>query len=73
MPKVNNETFTLETEYIQLNQLLKLLNWCESGGMANTVISEGLVSLNGQTVLEKRKKIRPGDVVEFNGLKVVVE
>ena len=69
---MKTEEFPLETEYIQLNQLLKLLNWCESGGMANQVITEGYVLLNGEIATEKRKKIRKGDCVEFNGQKVIV-
>ncbi|MFT5970478.1 MAG: ribosome-associated protein [Flavobacteriales bacterium] len=54
-------------EYIQLNNLIKVLTWIESGGQANQVITQGMVTLNGAVVLEKRKKIRENDVIEFNG------
>jgi ribosome-associated protein len=69
---LNTEEFILETEYIQLNQLLKLLNWCESGGMANQVITEGYVLVNNNIATEKRKKIRKGDIVEFNGQRIEI-
>ncbi len=61
-------TFTLDTghEYIQLNQLLKLLNLVESGGEANQVITAGEVMVNNQPETQKRKKLKPGDVVLFN-------
>jgi len=66
--------FTLEAphEYIQLNQLLKLLNLVETGGEANQCITEGLVKVNGTIELQKRKKLRDGDKVEFNGQTIVI-
>gem|GEM_PF-2773702 len=33
-------TFTLTTEYIELNKLLKLLDLADSGGHAKSVISD---------------------------------
>jgi ribosome-associated protein len=48
-----------------LNQLLDLLNLVETGGEANQCITEGLVKVNGTTELQKRKKLRPGDRIDF--------
>lgn len=60
------ETFQLgKHEYIQLNQLLKLLGWVGSGGEANNCITDGLVKVNGETELQKRKKLRAGDYIRF--------
>lgn len=60
------ETFQLDQhEYIQLNQLLKLLGWVDSGGEANNCITDGLVKVNGETELQKRKKLRAGDYIRF--------
>lgn len=60
------QEFRLENhEYIQLNQLLKLLNLAGSGGEANLLITSGLIRVNQCTELQKRKKLRPGDIVEF--------
>ena len=66
------EEFTIETEYIQLIQLLKALNWVESGGMAKAIVDEGLVKVNGRQETQKRKKITPGDIVSLDDLEVRV-
>ena len=58
----------LETEFITLTNLLKFAGVVMSGGQAHEMIEEGLVSLNGQSVSEKRKKIRAGDVVKVKDL-----
>ncbi|AIM36788.1 RNA-binding S4 domain-containing protein [Sphingobacterium sp. SG20118] len=64
------QTFKIEGEYIQLIQLLKALNWVEHGAMAQLVVTEGMVTINGQVDYRKRLKIRPNDVVEFEGQQV---
>jgi len=64
------ETFEIHGEMILLNQLLKALNWCESGAQANAVIEDGMVKVNGQKELRKRNKLTKGTVVEFDGNKV---
>lgn len=65
--------FELSTEYIELNKLLKLLGWVESGGVANMVITDSAVLVNGEPDTRKRKKVRSGEVVEFNGNKVTIK
>jgi ribosome-associated protein len=67
------ETFTITEEYIQLNQLLKALNWCNDGAHANFLIDEGMVKVNGEQELRRRNKIVPGTIVEFDGKKVEVK
>ena len=59
-------------EYISLCDLLKFMNFCETGGQAKMVIADGAVKVNGQVELRKRCKIRAGSVVEFCGQKVQV-
>ena len=61
----------IETEYITLTNLLKYAGVVMSGGQAHELIEAGFVSLNGQTVLEKRKKIRAGDEVTVKGMAVI--
>jgi ribosome-associated protein len=60
-------------DFIPLNNLLKVMNLVETGGEANACIMAGEVKLNGAVVLEKRKKIRAGDVVTFDGKKITVK
>ena len=57
---------TDKNEFITLDTLLKLLKLVGSGGEAHLVISEGMVLVNGEVELQKRKKMRSGDVAEFN-------
>ena len=52
-------------EYIQLNQLLKLLGLVDTGGEANQRSVDGEVVVNNQVEYQKRKKLRTGDVVKF--------
>lgn len=64
--------FQIHTPYIQLNQLLKLLGWAESGAEANEFITTGMVQVNGEVELRKRNKIYADFVVECNGEAVKV-
>jgi ribosome-associated protein len=66
-------SFKIKGEYIQLNQLLKVLGWVEDGAEANKVIDDGQVRVNEQTELRRRNKIYPGMVVSYNSKSVSVE
>lgn len=60
------EQFKLENqEYIQLNQLLKATGVVGTGGEAMVRVDEGMVKVNGEVELQRRKKIRVGDKVEY--------
>lgn len=62
------QTFELEGhEYIELNKLLKIMQLVGSGGEAKQFIDEGLVQVNGQVETQRRKKLRVGDKVSFEG------
>ena len=62
------ETITITTEYIKLQDLLKFAAAVE----AKLVIQEGDVTVNGEVCTMRGKKIRPGDVVAFNGQTLTV-
>lgn len=55
----------IDHEYIQLNQLLKLLGLVDTGGEANQRIVDGEVKVNNIVEYQKRKKLRKGDTVLF--------
>lgn len=59
--------FKISTDFIHLIQLLKALNWVQTGGHAQIVVMDGLVKYNGQVDYRKRLKVRHGDIVEFDG------
>jgi ribosome-associated protein len=67
------ETFNLSQEYIHLNQLMKVMGWVNTGGEANVMIDEGLVTVNGNIELRRRNKIYIGFEVSFSDHTVVVE
>ena len=58
---------TITTEFIRLQDLLKLADAVSSGGEAKVVIQEGLVSVNGEVCTMRGKKLRPGDQVTYQG------
>ena len=55
------KTMTITTEYIKLQDLLKLANAVETGGEAKECIQGGEVQVNGEVCTMRGKKIRPGD------------
>ena len=61
------EEIPIHTEFIKLQDFLKFANAVESGGMAKTVILAEDVLVNGEVCTMRGKKLRPGDVVSFNG------
>ena len=66
------KTITITTEFIKLQDLLKFANLVETGGEAKELIQGGEVLVNGETCTMRGKKIRPGDVVAFDGQKLTV-
>ena len=63
---------TITTEFIKLQDLLKLANLVGTGGDAKIVIQNGGVSVNGEVCTMRGKKIRPGDKVAFDGKELTV-
>ncbi|PXF64111.1 RNA-binding S4 domain-containing protein [Kangiella spongicola] len=59
------QTIIINKEPVELFKILKFEGIVGSGGEAKTVISEGMVKLNGAVETQKRKKIVSGDVIEF--------
>lgn len=65
-------TIPITTEYIKLQDLLKLAALTATGGEAKVLIQEGQVAVNGEICTQRGKKIRPGDVVAFAGQELTV-
>ena len=65
-------TIKLRDEYIKLGQALKAAGLCESGVDAKFAIQDGKVTVNGETELQRGKKIHDGDVISYNGETVKV-
>ena len=60
-------TIEISTEFIKLQQLLKLADIVGYGSDAKMLILNRQVKVNGVVALERGKKIREGDIVEVEG------
>ena len=67
------ETITITTEYIKLQDLLKLAGVVYTGGEAKVLIQEGAVIVNGEVCTQRGKKLRPGDTVRLGGAALTVQ
>ena len=66
------ETVKIDTEYIRLQDLLKLSGLAATGGMAKIVIQNGEGKVNGEVCTMRGKKMRAGDTAEYDGALVKV-
>ncbi|MCB1650088.1 MAG: RNA-binding S4 domain-containing protein [Gammaproteobacteria bacterium] len=57
----------LEREPVELYKILKFEGLAEHGGAAKSIVSEGLVKVNGEVETRKRRKIVAGDTIECAG------
>jgi len=62
--------FKLKTEFIELDNMLKVLELVASGAEAKQQIQAGLVRVKGVIESRIRRKLHPGDCVEFGGQKI---
>ena len=60
-------TIEITTEFIKLQDLLKLAGAVYTGGEAKAMVQDGFVSVNGEICTMRGKKIRPGDTVTYEG------
>lgn len=67
------ETIKLREEFIKLGQALKAAEFVESGVDAKIVITDGLVSVNGEIETRRGRKLYKGDIVSFEGQEIKIE
>ncbi len=67
-----HDKIELEGDFIKLDQLLKFSGIASTGGQAKIIITNGGVKVNDEIVVQRGKKIRPGDVIEVEGVKIEV-
>lgn len=61
------ETIAITTEFIRLQDLMKLADLVASGGEAKVLIQDGQVLVNGAVCLQRGRKLRPGDRISYRG------
>lgn len=71
---MEKETFELRPgdEFIALINLLQIKQIAQSGGHAKIIVEDGLVKVNGEQEFRKRKKLRPGDIVELEEMTISI-
>lgn len=65
--------FELEAEFVELNQLLKLVGLCDSGGAGKQIVASGVVSVDGVPEFRKTAKIRSGQVVSLEDIRIYIQ
>ena len=64
--------FDLDGDYVELNQLLKLVGLADSGGAGKVLVASGAVEVDGAVELRKTCKIRAGQQVRVAGTTIRV-
>ncbi len=64
--------FSLEGEFVELNQLLKLVGLCESGGAGKQIVASGDVNVDGQQELRKTAKFVRDKFVQLGDIEITV-
>lgn len=59
-------------DHVELNQLLKLVGLCDSGGAGKQLVASGQVSVDGAVELRKTCKLRSGQVVSLGDVEIRV-
>ena len=62
------EPIEITTEQITLGQFLKLANIVESGGMVKLFLTDFAVYINDEQDQRRGRKLKPGDLVEIQGV-----
>ncbi|HEY4316250.1 MAG TPA: RNA-binding S4 domain-containing protein [Herbaspirillum sp.] len=65
--------FELNGPYVELNQLLKLVGLCDSGGAGKAMVAAGNVKVDGHPELRKTCKIGAGQTVSLDDIFIRVK
>jgi ribosome-associated protein len=65
--------FKLKSDFIELDNLLKVLELVASGAEARQSILAGEIKVNGQVESRIRRKLRLGDSVEFRQQQISIK
>ena len=60
------------SDFIELMKLLKVEDIAQTGGHAKILIEENEIKVNGAVETQKRKKLRKGDIVEYQDVKIKI-
>ncbi|GIP42553.1 hypothetical protein J45TS6_10120 [Paenibacillus sp. J45TS6] len=57
----------IHSEYIKLDQFLKLSECVSTGGMAKALLQDQAIKVNGEIEERRGRKLYPGDQIEVEG------
>ena len=60
-------------DFVELNQLLKLVGIADSGGQGKAIVASGAVTVDGAVELRKTAKIRAGQVVRIDDAEIRIQ
>ena len=63
----------INTDYIELQQFLKLTDWISSGGEAKIAVKKLRIKVDGLEENRRGRKINPGSIVEIENKKYEVK
>ena len=69
---MEEHSFELTGEFVELHSLLKLVGAVDSGGAGKALVASGAVQVDGRVELRKSAKVRAGQVVTLEGFRVLV-
>ncbi len=61
----------IDTDFINLTQLLKLIGAISTGGEVNTFLAKNTIKINGIKCDLKRKKLYNGDFIEISDTQII--
>ncbi len=62
----------ITTDYITLQQFMKLSGIAQTGGEAKILVKETEIFVNGEAENRRGRKLYPGDVIRVNGKMYVI-
>ena len=69
---MNFKEIKIKEDFIRLDSAMKLANMVVTGGHAKMVIQNGEVEVNGEICTMRGKKMRKGDIAQFEDISVEV-
>lgn len=67
------EVVKIDTEHIKLGQFLKFVGAVSMGGEVKGFLANTTIKVNEKEAKERGKKLFPGDIVEFDDQKFIIE
>ncbi len=69
---MRREKIKVQGEFIKLQDALKYSGLCMTGGHAKIAVQNGEVKVNGEVCTMRGKKLKTGDIAEFDGKEIEI-